>query len=52
MVGMWLNPFQIQFMDGGLLFQDPFLNTIRYDVEYLLIHHMTPEQWQILANLK
>jgi hypothetical protein len=52
MVGMWLNPFQIKFVDGSTLFQDPYLGTIQYDVDYLLIHHMTPEQWLLVPQGK
>jgi hypothetical protein len=50
MVGMWLNPFQVRFVDAGLLFQDPCLEPVDFQRDYLLAHRMTPEQWRALPR--
>jgi len=45
---MWLNPFQIQFLDGGNLFYDPWYCQYDEQMEYLVIHRMQEHQWQTL----
>ena len=45
MVGMWLSPFQIQFMHGGSLFLDLAEAHIQNNVDYLIVHRVFGEQW-------
>jgi hypothetical protein len=45
MVGLWLNPFQIQFMHGGELFHEQGERVVENNTEHLLVHRVTPEQW-------
>jgi hypothetical protein len=44
MVGMWLNPFQIEFKNS-LEFIDQAFGSATIGKDYLLIHRMLPEQW-------
>jgi hypothetical protein len=46
MVGMWLNPFQIKFVHGGELFHEQGERPAEPGRDYVLIHRMTPEQWE------
>lgn len=46
MVGMWLNPFQIQFMHGGDAFHEQGERPAEIGRDYLLIHRMTNHQWE------
>jgi hypothetical protein len=48
MVGMWLNPFQIQFMHGGELFHEQGERPAEVRRDYVLIHRMTPAQWELI----
>jgi hypothetical protein len=50
MVGMWLNPFQITFMDRtDFLCLNNFPNTLQPDRDYLVVHYMTPKLWDSIG---
>ena len=46
MVGMWLLPFQITFMDYPGFHEPQTFGPAERNRDYLLIHRMTHEQWQ------
>ena len=45
MMGMWLRPFQVQFMDVGSLFLDLADASIQNNVDYLVVHRVFGEKW-------
>jgi hypothetical protein len=49
MVGMWLLPFQISFMNYPG-FHEQSESQAELNKDYLLIHRMTPEQWQRIGD--
>lgn len=50
MVGMWLLPFQIAFMDYPDMHEPLQSGPAEPGKQYLLIHRMTPEQWGSIDN--
>lgn len=52
MVGMWLNPYQIQFLHGGELFHEQAERPAEVGADHLLIHRMTSDQWTRLPVVK
>ena len=50
MVGMWLLPFQITFMDYPGFHEPNFYGQPELGKQYLLIHRMTPDQWNRIGD--
>lgn len=50
MVGMWLLPFQITFMDYPGFHEPLEFGQAGLGKQYLLIHRMTPEQWKRIGS--
>ena len=48
MMGLWLAPFEIQFVDGGGLFHEQSESTVEPGVDHVLVHRVRPEQWNSL----
>jgi hypothetical protein len=49
MVGMWLNPFQITFMEFTQFIDQPG-QLAATGVDYILIHGMRPDQWASIGQ--
>ena len=47
MVGMWLNPFQVTFLNSPYYFDQNGDNT-PYNVDLVLIHRMRADQWSLI----
>jgi len=50
MMGMWLNPFQIQFLAGGDLFHDLLDGAVESNSDHLLVHRVFDELWDCIDS--
>jgi hypothetical protein len=50
MVGMWLLPFQITFMDYPGFHEQNMYGKAKPGKQYLLVHRMTPDQWNRIGD--
>jgi len=50
MVGMWLNAFQITFMDHPAFIDVINDGNVQRGVDYLVVHRMTPQLWDSIGD--